>query len=136
MSEESGIEAEKDSQALPDVLLRLLHDVESLLLQEIDLAKAEIAANAGRLFSGSFMLLFGGIVAAIGGGALIAAIITLLAKVFDLWIACALVGGIFAIAGALLAIAGRRQLRDVDFVPTRTMRSFRQTADWLRGEFR
>jgi Putative Actinobacterial Holin-X, holin superfamily III len=119
---------------LVDLLSQLFRDAETLVLEEFALLRAELAENAGRFARGLFAMLAGLLVALIGAIGLVAAATLLLGQVMPAWLACALVGGIAAIIGLLLALYGRHLVARATLMPDRTVQSLRETGAWIREE--
>lgn len=110
-----------------DLLGSFAHDTTTLVSQELELARAEIAVQAKRAGTGAG--LFGGaaVVALAGLGALTACAIVALALVLDLWLAALIVGAALLVVGGLLALMGRSKVKQVaPPVPERAMQSVRQ----------
>jgi hypothetical protein len=98
-----------------------------LVRQELRLALVEMK-DKGR-HAGLGVGLVGGaaIVALFGAGALLFAVIALLALILPVWGSALIVGGVLLIAAAVMAIIGRRQVsRAVPPVPDSTMKSTKQ----------
>jgi len=106
-------------------------DLSTLLRQELALAKAELKQEASKAGKGAGML----------GGAGFAGYMVLLFLSFALWwalanvmdqgLAALIVALVWAVAGAVLYATGRRQLRELNPVPERTVDSLRQVPDAL-----
>ncbi len=115
-----------------DLMGEIAADLSSLLRQEVELAKAEVKAEvtkagkaAGMLggagFAGYMVLLLGSLTIAFalgdrigwGWGALI-------------------VTAIWAVAGAILAVTGRKQLKNINPKPELTAESIKEDVQWAR----
>jgi hypothetical protein len=110
-----------------DLLGSFAQDTTTLMSQEIELARAEIAVQMKRAGTGAG--LFGGaaVVAMAGLGALTACAIVALALVLDLWLAALIVGAALLAVGGLLALMGRSRMKQVaPPVPERALQSVRQ----------
>ncbi len=122
------------SANLAALLSALFHDAEDLLLQQLALARAELGENIGQFVGGAVVLLAGLGVALVGGLALAAALVLLLAYLMPLWAAAALVGAALAAGGAGAVLYGRRLMARATLVPHGALRSMRETGEWLREE--
>lgn len=120
--------------SLAALLSALFHDAETLLLQQLALARAELGENIGQFVGGGLVLLTGLAVALTGGLALVAALVLLLGYVMPLWAASALVGALLAAAGAAAILYGRRLMARATLVPRNALYSMRETGEWLREE--
>jgi len=110
-----------------ELLGSFAQDTTTLMSQEIELARAEIAVQMKRAGTGAG--LFGGaaVVALAGLGALTARAIVALALVLDTWLAALIVGAALLVVGGLLALMGRARMKQVaPPVPERALRSVRQ----------
>jgi hypothetical protein len=84
-----------------------------LVRDELALARAEMTAKAKRAGTGAGLFGAAGVVALYGVAALLATLILLLALVMPAWLAALIVAVLlFAVAG-VMALVGRRQVRQV-----------------------
>lgn len=134
-----GREAEPYALDEPDTSLgeltgRLTGEVGALVSDHIQLARAEIVADAKQAGRG---------VALLGAGAasgLIAALILSmalawgLAEAVDPWLAFLIVGVAWTIAAGGMAMVGKRELVSVDPVPTETMDELERDKQWVREQ--
>ena len=138
-----GLTAPSDSagdrrESLSDVSIGELigdvsRDLSTLMRQELELAKAEVKQEAKK----------SGKVAGMLGGAGYAAHLTVLFLSFALWwglanvidegLAALIVAALWAIVGAVLYAVGRRQLREINPKPERTVETLREVPDALKG---
>jgi Putative Actinobacterial Holin-X, holin superfamily III len=111
----------------------ITRDLSTLLRQELELAKAELKQEAvksgkaagaigGAAFAGYMVLLF-----------LSIALWSALANVMDWGWAALVVAVLWAIAGAVLYVTARKQLRRVKPTPERTVETIKEVPDALRG---
>ncbi|MFC3503098.1 phage holin family protein [Micromonospora krabiensis] len=121
------------TQSVGELLGDVTRDMSTLVRQEVQLAKAELreeatqAGKAGGLF----------------GGAALAGFLTVLflsyaawwglSNVMDQGWAALIVAAVWAVATAILAVAGRSKLREFRGVLPRTQQTARQVPDALRG---
>jgi hypothetical protein len=111
----------------------LTRDLSTLVRQELQLAKAEVkqeAVKTGRAVSKLGAAGFAGYMASLF---LSLAVAVALAHVIDLTWAMLIVAAIWAIAGMLLYSTGRRQLREVNPKPERTVETLREVPATMRG---
>jgi uncharacterized membrane protein YqjE len=128
-----------NDQSLGELVQRLSNQTATLVRDEIRLAQLELQEKGKRAGIGAGMFGGSGLVALYGLGALIAALILLLATAMEGWVAALIVAaGLFAIAG-VLALTGKKQVeqatppkpeqaiesvqRDVETVKERTNRA-------------
>jgi hypothetical protein len=111
----------------------LTRDLSTLVRQELQLAKAEVkqeAVKTGRAVSKLGAAGFAGYMASLF---LSLAVAVALAHVIDSIWAMLVVAAIWAIVGMLLYSTGRRQLRDVNPKPERTVETLRKVPATMRG---
>ena len=128
-----------NDQSLGELVQRLSNQTATLVRDEIRLAQLELQEKGKRAGIGAGMFGGSGLVALYGLGALIAALILLLATAMEGWVAALIVAaGLVAIAG-VLALTGKKQVeqatppmpeqaidsvqRDVETVKERTSRA-------------
>jgi type IV secretory pathway TrbD component len=110
-----------------DLLGSFAQDTTTLMSQEIELARAEIAVQMKRAGTGAGLYGGAAVVAMAGLGALTACAIVALALVLDLWLAALIVGAALLAVGGLLALMGRARMKQVaPPVPERALQSVRQ----------
>jgi len=121
-----------DGQSIGELISEVAGDVTRLFRQEVELAKAEVRAEASKAGKAAGML------AAAGFAGYLVAVLLSLALVFALgavmpdgW-AAVIVAVIWAIVAAALYAAGRKQLRTVSPVPQQTVETLKEDAEWLR----
>jgi protein-S-isoprenylcysteine O-methyltransferase Ste14 len=112
-------------QGIGEIIGEMTSDLSRLFRQEVDLAKAEVRAEAKK--------------AGKGITALLALILLSFALVYALdsvmpqgW-AAFIVAVLWAAIGAALYSMGRKQLKSVDPVPRRTTETLKEDAQWLRN---
>jgi hypothetical protein len=107
-------------------------DVTRLFRQEVELAKAEVRAEASKAGKAGGMLAGAGVAALLVAMLLSLALVLALGAVMpDGW-AAVIVAAIWAIVAAVLYTAGRKQLRTVSPVPQQTVETLKEDAEWLR----
>lgn len=90
---------------------RLSNQLSDLVRGELALARAELKEKGKRAGVGSGLLGAGGVVALFGIAALITAAIAAIALALPIWLAAVIVGVALLLIAAVLALAGRSQLR-------------------------
>lgn len=115
-----------------DLLGDISRDLSTLVRQELALARAELkqeASKAGKSagllggagFAGYMVLLF-----------LSFAVWWALANVMDVGLSALLVAVVWAVAGGVLYVTGRKRLREVNPVPERTVDTLKQVPDTIK----
>lgn len=122
-----------EQQGLGELIGEITSDLSRLFRQEVELAKAEAkqeakkAGRAGGLLGGAAM-----------AGYLVIVLLSLaavfgLGEVMPLGLAALIVAVVWAVIGAVLYSAGRKQLRTVNPVPQQTAETMKENAQWLRN---
>jgi hypothetical protein len=115
----------------------LADDMGTLLRQEIDLAKMEMARTARRLASDGAWIASGAAVAAVGVLCLIIAMALGLGLLLgSYWLGTLITGLFLVLLGGGLAYKGARDLQKQTLAPTHTTESLREDARWARDEAR
>ena len=109
----------------------------SLVRQEIRLAQLELQEKGKRAGIGAGAFGGAGLVALYGAGALVAALIMLIATAIEPWVGGLIVGGVLlALAGAL-AVFGKQQVgRATPPTPERAVESVQQDVDHVKARAR
>jgi hypothetical protein len=116
------------------LIVDILGDGQTLLLQEIQLAKHEIQDEVRKTVTAAVSLAAGAAIALIGGLLLVLMLVHLLKAVTELplWACYATVGVLLsAIAAALINIAVKK-LRHIHLVPVRTVETLKENVQWFK----
>ena len=122
-----------ENMSVGELLGNVSRDLSVLMRQEVELAKAEVRAEAAKAGKGAGMLAGAGLA---GWLTVLFASIALwwaLANVMDEGLAALIVAVLWAVIGVVLYSTGRRALRAVDPVPERTVDTVKQVPDALKG---
>ena len=120
-----------------ELLKQLSQETTTLVRQELDLAKAEMAQKGKRAGVGAGM--FGGAGAAtlLGLGALSATAIVALDAALPLWLATLIVALSWLAVAAVLAATGRSKVQQATPpVPDQTQRSVKEDVEWAKTQAR
>ncbi|MFJ5731828.1 phage holin family protein [Streptomyces paradoxus] len=122
----------QEDSSVGELLSTVTSDVQQLLHQEAELAKAEIREEATK--AGKAAGMFGG---AGFAGYMVAVFLTLaamfaLANVMDLGWAALIVTGVWAVIGLILYRRGRTRMRTVSPKPEQTMQTLKEDMQWAR----
>jgi hypothetical protein len=117
-----------------ELMSNVMKDISTLVRQEVELAKAEVKAEAGKAAKGAGMLGGAGF-----AGYMVVVFLSLalwqgLANVMDEGWAALVVAAVWVIAGAALYATGRREIRRINPKPERTVETLQQVPDALKGE--
>jgi hypothetical protein len=120
-----------------ELLKQLSHETTTLVRQELDLAKAEMAEKgkqAGKgvgLFSGAGLFGLGAF------GALTAAIIAALSTAMDVWLAALIVAAVYGVVAAVLAKSGQSKIKEAaPAAPEQTVQTLKEDVEWAKTQTR
>jgi hypothetical protein len=124
-----------DNRSFGQMLADLSRDARTLIQQEIQLAKTELAEKASRVGKGAAMIVGGGLLAYGGLLAIVAAVVLgLIAIGLPPWAGALLGGVLFAAAGYLLIRSGLAALRQQDLTPRQTIETLKENAQWVKNQ--
>ncbi|GIH92713.1 phage holin family protein [Planobispora siamensis] len=123
----------KDSLSTAELVRQVSEGVSRLVRDELRLAKIELAEKGRHAGRGAGLFGGAGVVALFGAGAMVAAVILLLALVMPAWAAAAVVGAVLLATAAVLGLMGKRQVQEVGSpAPERTIRSVKNDIDAVK----
>ena len=106
-----GVSTEElTDRSVGDLVQRLSQQTATLVRQEMRLAQVELQEKGKRAGVGAGMFGGAGLVALFGFGALVAAVIVLMATAMEPWVSALIVGVVLLAAAGLLALLGRKQV--------------------------
>jgi uncharacterized membrane protein YqjE len=109
---EGTTEDRLSDRSLGELVQQLSQQTSTLVRDEIRLAQLEVQEKSKRAGIGAGLFGSSGLVALYGLGALIAAVIMLIATALEPWLAALIVAaGLFALAG-ILALTGKKQVEE------------------------
>jgi uncharacterized membrane protein YqjE len=125
-----------EDRSLGELFGALTQDLGMLVRQETQLAKVEIQEKLARATRDLVSLAAGGLVAWIGGLAVVTALILLLIQPVGLapWLAALVVGVVLAVIGAVMLRGGLRDLRQMDPAPRRTVESIKGDIELVKEQ--
>jgi uncharacterized membrane protein YqjE len=118
------------SQSISELMKQLTQQTTRLAQKEIELAKAEMSVKGKRLGIGAGAFGGAGLVAVLGLGTLIAAIVLVLATAMAAWLAALIVAVVlFAIAG-VAALVGKKKVEEATPpVPEQTIETVKEDVE-------
>jgi uncharacterized membrane protein YqjE len=120
-----------------ELLKQLSQETTTLVRQELELAKAEMAEKGKRAGLGAGMFGGAGASALLGLGALSAAAIAALDTGMALWLAALIVAVIWLAVAGLLAMTGKSRVQQATPpVPEQTQRSVKEDVEWAKTRAR
>jgi uncharacterized membrane protein YqjE len=129
--------AEPRDQSIGELVKDLASETSTLVRQEIDLAKAEMAERGKRAGKGAGMLGAAALVGLLAAGALTACLIAALDLAVATWLAALIVTVVFAAIAGALAMTGRKQIREAaPPVPEQAIDSVKEDVQWAKTRTR
>ena len=120
-----------------ELLKDLGNEVSTLVRQEVQLAKAELASKGRQFGAGGAMF---GVAAAAGlgaCGAFVALCILALALVIPAWAAALIVTAVFGAVAGVAALAGKKKVQEAaPPVPEQTVESVKEDVEWAKSQLR
>jgi hypothetical protein len=127
----------QDERHVAELLRELSEQTSTLVHQELELAKLELAQKGKRAGIGAGMFGGAGVVGLYAVGALTAAIILLLATAVVGWLAALIVAAAYGLLAAGLALAGRSQVQQATPpVPQLATESVKEDLQWAKAKAR
>ena len=127
---------EPSDRSIKEIIDALRPQLEELVNKQVELARTELAPVGrqagiamGLMMTGAVFLFVFLIFLSLSG-------VYALNLFLPLWASGLIVSGILLLIGAILAGSGANMLRKLDPKPHRTIRTFQQNINWLKGQFR
>jgi MFS family permease len=118
-----------------DLLKQLSQETTTLVRQELDLAKAEMAEKGKQAGKGAGMFGGAGVVGFLALGALTAALILALDTAMDGWLAALIVGVVYAAVAGVLALTGRKEVQQATPpIPEQTVETVKEDVQWAKTQ--
>jgi hypothetical protein len=124
-----------DERPMAELLKELSEQTSTLVHQEVELAKLELAQKGKRAGVGAGM--FGGasVVGLYAMGALTAGIVLILATAMNAWLAAVIVAAAYGLIAGGLALAGRAQVKKASPpVPQQATESVKEDVQWAKAK--
>jgi hypothetical protein len=116
-----------------ELLKELSNQTTTLVRQELELAKAEMAEKGKRAGLGAGMFGGAGLVGLLALGALTTCVIAALATGMDLWLAALIVAVVYAAVAGALALAGRKKTQEATPpAPEQAIESTKEDVQWAK----
>jgi uncharacterized membrane protein YqjE len=127
----------QDDQQIGDLVRQLSEQTSSLVRKELQLAQLEMAEKGKRAAIGAGLFGGAGVVALYGVGAVIAAVILLLATAVAAWLSALIVAVVLLAAGGIAALIGKKQVQQaVPPQPEQAIQSTKRDVDHVKGKAR
>jgi hypothetical protein len=125
-------------RSVKEIVEALRPQLQELARKQVELAKVELAPVGRRAGLAMGLLAAGAVFLHLFVVFLAVTGIYLLNEVggLSLWLSALIVSGILLVIGGVLAGTGAGRLRGLDPKPRRTISTFQQNVEWLKGQFR
>ena len=132
-----GPAADSREKSIGELFKDLSAETSALIRHEMALAKAELSEKGKEAGKGAGLFGGAGVVGLLAGGALTAAIIALLDKAMDTWLAALIVAVVYGAIAAVLALRGKQELQQAaPPVPEQTVDSVKEDVAWAKTRAR
>ena len=133
MSTATSNNSDLRERPIGEIAGELTRDLSLLVRQELELAKAEMAAKGRVAGPGLGMLGGAGVAGLMAAGAITACSILLLSIVLPDWLAALLVGAVLAGAAYLLVTRGTAQVKKAGApIPEQTIETVKEDVEWAK----
>ena len=120
-----------------ELLKELSYQTTTLVKQELDLAKAELAEKGKQAGTGAGMFGGAGLFGVGAFAALTACFIAVLATAMDIWLAALIVAVAYAAVAGVMALTGKKKVQEaVPPVPEQTKDSVKEDLEWVKTRAR
>src|SRR5918992_1569553 len=120
------------------LLSGIIADMRNLFVQELRLAKLEIAEDLRRVKAAVAVLAVGAVILALGAVLLILMLVHLLDAITDLplWGAYGVVAAVMLVIGIGVLIAGKKKAEHVGLVPQETADAIKEDVGWIKARMK
>ncbi len=132
----SAVHTGSDTQnnSTGELVKQLSNQLSTLVRRELDLAKAELTEKGKAAGVGAGMFGGAGVVGLLALGALTAAVILLLDKGMDAWLAALIVAAIYGAIAGVLALVGRDRVREATPPAEQTIETVKEDVQWAKSQ--
>ena len=131
----NGTSDQLREQPIGELLKQLSQETTTLVRQELELAKAEMAEKGKKAGKGAGMFGGAGVVGFLALGALTAALILALDTGMKAWLAALIVGLVYAAIAGVLALSGKKEVQQATPpVPEQTVESVKEDVQWAKTQ--
>jgi uncharacterized membrane protein YqjE len=125
-------------ESIAELVKRLAEQTNTLVKQEIELAKAELTEKGKVAGAGAALIGAAALVGLLAAGALTAFLIALLQTALDhTWLAALIVALVYAAIAIPLALRGRARIREATPpAPEKTIESVKEDVEWAKTRTR
>jgi uncharacterized membrane protein YqjE len=130
---EGTVQDDLRDRPIGELLKELSTQTTTLVRQELELAKAEMAEKGKQAGLGAGMFGGAGLFGVLALAALTTCVIAALATGMDVWLAALIVAVVYAGVAAVLALAGKRKTREaIPPAPEQAIESTKEDVQWAK----
>lgn len=130
-------DATRTEPSIGELISELARDTQTLVRQEVTLAKTELNQSVKQLVSSLVKVIVGGLILYAGLIVLLFAAVGFVHRLDLSWpVSALIVGGVTLLIGLILLLAARSALRSENLMPTETIESLKDDRDWAKGQVR
>jgi uncharacterized membrane protein YqjE len=128
---------ERSEQSVGELVQQVSQQTAELVRNEMRLAQVELQEKGKRAGIGAGMFGGAGVVALYGVGAVVAAVVLLVATATEPWVAALIVGVVLLAGAGLVALLGKRQVEQATPAkPERAMESMQHDIEYVKERAR
>jgi uncharacterized membrane protein YqjE len=133
-TQSNGGQAALRERGMGELVKDLSGQMSTLVRQEVELAKAEMAEKGKKAGLGGGMFGAAGVAAILMLGSLTALLILALATAIPAWAAALVTTVLWGVVAGALALVGRNKMRELGKpVPEKTVESVKEDVQWLKN---
>lgn len=118
-----------------ELIRRLSEETSTLVRQEVELAKAELAEKGRQAGKGAGMFGGAGVLGFLALAALTACFVLALAEGMNEWLAALIVAVVYAAVAGALALMGKREVQEAGPVqPEQTIETVKEDVQWAKNQ--
>ena len=130
----SNQSADLKEHSIADLLKQLSQETATLVRQEMDLAKAEIADKGKKAGMGAGMFGAAGIIGFLALASLTACIILALATFLPGWAAALIVAAVYGVIAGVLAMQGKEKVQQATPPAPQTVETVKEDIEWAKAQ--
>lgn len=130
------MERKDDARPLGELFAELSRESKTLLRQEMELAKTEIAHKVIHALKDLVAMGAGLAVGYTALLVLVAALVLAIGEVLPLWASALIVGVGLSVIALILVMKGRNDLKREPVTPEKTAESIKETAQWAKAQMK
>jgi len=133
MSTDAHTDQDLRDRPIGDLVKQLADQTSTLVRQEMDLAKAELAQKGKQAGKGAGLLGAAAVIGLLAAGALTAFLIMLLDGALPNWLSALIVAVVFGAIAGVLALQGRNRMKAAaPPVPEQTVETVKEDVEWAK----